>query len=165
MTNQNNAVEVNPGTVLSKAAIVVGLSLLAVVITVGGFTKAALGGPPHQVVGAPFLSPDAGSFELLAKPAPMPREIATSATDAGTKKFDPSDRRGEFTVRMDTLAMDIGIRYGDNVTVEKIYFAVNNTEKADAAVVAFRAEKLKQTTVVFFIFQNGAWKTFPTDFQ
>jgi hypothetical protein len=97
---------------------------------------------------------------------PLPREISTSATDAGTKtKFDPSDRRGEFSVRMDALAGNIGTQYGDSVKVEKIYFATSFNEKTDAAVVAFRAEKMKQTTVVVFIFQNDGWKTFPTDFQ
>lgn len=162
---QNNAVEVNPGAVVSKVAVVIGLAILAVVVTVGGFTRAALGGSiqPPTLVSVSGL--DAGAFELLAKPAPQPREIAVVTTDAGSKKFDNSDRRGEFKVRMDVLAGEIGQRYGDNVTVETIYFAVNNTEKADAAIVAFKGEKMKQTTVVFFIFQNDAWKTFPTDFQ
>ena len=165
MSTQNNAVEVNSGAVLSKAAVITGLVVLALVVSVGAFSKVGLGVPgPHTAQVTPFVTPDAGSFELLAKPVPLPQ--ITAATDAGTKaKFDPSDRRGEFAVRMDALAVDIGTRYADTVKVEKIYFATNNTEKADAAVVAFRAEKIKQTTVVFFIFQNDTWKTFPTDFQ
>jgi len=102
-------------------------------------------------------SVDAGSFETLAVPVPLPK--------APAKAFDPKERRADFKAQMDLLAMDIGIKYGDNVTVENLFFAINNTEKNDAAIVVLKAEKLKETTALFFVFNGTGWQTFPSDFQ
>lgn len=108
---------------------------------------------------------DAGAFDTLAQP--LPREVTVGGADAGTKakEFDPTERRADFKAQMDLMAMDIGIKYGDNVSASQIFFAVTNTAKNDAAFVLFKAEKMKQTTGVLFIFNGTGWKTFPSDFQ
>ena len=164
-----NGVSVVSGVQKISVGALIALSLLAVLITVGGTVRHALKNPPpNQVQTVPVATtPDAGSFETLANPTPLPREISVDGGGGGAKtgKFGPRERREEFKARMDLLAMDVGIKYGDNVTVEKIYFAINNTEKADAAIVVLNAPKLKETTALLFIFNGTTWKTFPSDFQ
>ncbi len=165
MSNQINAVEAQ-SRVLAKAALVVGTLVLTAAFVVGLTTLLQPVRPTPELPQA-VLGLDAGAFAPLASPTPLPREVEIKATDAGTKatKFDPSERREEFKARMDLLAMDVGIKYGDNVSVQKIYFAVTSTEKADAAIVLLRAEKMKEVTGLIFLFNGDTWKAFPSDFQ
>lgn len=101
---------------------------------------------------------DAG-FEKLSTFQPA------ATVDAGTKPFSNAERRAAFKAQLDLLAMDIGIKMGDTVTVQSVMFAVNNNEKADAAIVVMHAEKANDTTGLFFVFTKGSWQTFPSDFQ
>jgi hypothetical protein len=142
-----------------KNLVIVGVAMMVL----GAFEMGrALGHRPKTVVMDEVLvtpTPDAGAFDTLAKP------VTVDAGAPPSVKFDPTDRRGEFAARMDILATNIGIKYSDKVSVEKIYFAVTNTEKADAAFVLLKAEKMKETTGLLFLFSNDDWKTFPSDFQ
>jgi len=96
------------------------------------------------------------NFDPLSKPV--------VAVDAGAREFSANERREDFRTRMSNLAKRLSTEYSDNVTVQKIYFATNNSEKADAAIVVMHAEKLSQSTALVFIYNDG-WKTFPSDFQ
>lgn|SRR5574343_130904 len=138
---------------LVKSAVIIGASLL--LVAAAEFYSSTLEGhvaPPVQEVQDAGARPDIEAFEPLAAPKPV-------------AVFDPADRREEFKARMELLAKTVGVKYNDNVSVEKILFATANSAQADAAIVMLHAEKMKETTALVFIFSDGAWKTFPSDFQ
>lgn len=150
------------GNTMSKLAVVVGAVLVLFAVSFGFLKATGTGSAEYQNLSGL----DAGAFQTLGVPS-FPQETNTTTLDSGIdggKNFDPTLRRDEFLGRMSAMAAGIGKRYEDKVEVEKVYFAKAFSEKADAAVVVFRAEKAKQTTVVVFVFQ-AVWQPLPVDFQ